>query len=64
MKNNLGCFIYGILAFISLGAIGFAVDYALSEPNEHSIKGQLAPLIALAFFIIILLATGILKPKK
>jgi len=63
-KKELGCLFWGILSCLVLGGIVTAVDLALGEPSEHSIKGQLMPLIGLSFFIILLLVTGILKVKK
>lgn len=63
-KKELGCSFWGAVCFIALGAIATAVSSALGDPSEHSIKGQLAPLIAGAFFVIILLVTGILKIKR
>jgi hypothetical protein len=63
-KKELGCIFWAIVICIALGMLGIGINSILGDPSEHSIKGQLAPLITISFFIIILLVFGIIKIKK
>lgn len=64
MSNDSKTFLKFIILIIATGLLTLFIDVAVGSPDENSIKGQLIPVIAIAFVIIILLTTGIIKLKK